>query len=101
MFNASAAAITLYSLTKRVDHNAGFYFSLAVLSSLISIAAVFYAKLPWHAFIALASIPLIAILFEWRYKPGALRIIKLSLLLLIPAGVAIFLTEQITGPIPI
>jgi hypothetical protein len=97
---ASTAAISLYGLSKRIDHSAGFYFAISVLCTLIGVASVLYAKVPWHTLIALASIPLVAMLFEWRYKNGWLRIIKLSVLLLIPAAVAVFLTEQAAGPIP-
>lgn len=97
---SGAAAISFYGLKKRIDHSAGFYFSISVLCALIGIAAVLYAKVPWYSLIALASIPLAAMLFEWRYKSGWLRIIKLSILLLIPAGIAVFLTEQAAGPIP-
>ncbi|MBL1293881.1 MAG: hypothetical protein COB61_008415 [Thiotrichales bacterium] len=96
---ASAAAISLYGLSRRIDHSAGFYFSVSVLCALIGIASVLYAKVPWHVLIALASIPLAAMLFEWRYKSGLLRIIKLSIFLLIPAGIAVFLTEHAAGPI--
>ncbi len=97
----STAVITFYGLTRRADHGAGFYFPVAVLCSLIGIASVLYAKVPWYVLIALASIPLIAMLFEWRYKPGIMRIIKLGTLILIPAIIAVFLTEQVAGPIPI
>ncbi|MBL4852325.1 MAG: hypothetical protein JKY90_08645 [Gammaproteobacteria bacterium] len=98
---ASTAAITLYGLARRADHGAGFYFPVAVLCALIGIASVVYAKVPWYVLIVLASIPLIAMLFEWRYKLGMMRVIKLATLILIPAIIAVFLTEQIAGPIPI
>ncbi len=98
---ASAAAITFYGLAKRVDHGAGFYFPVVVLCSLIGIASVLYAKVPWQALIALASIPLIAMLFEWRYQFSIMRIIKLGMLILIPASIAVFLTRQTAGLMPI
>lgn len=97
---ASTAAVALYGLNRRTDHSAGFYFSVSILCTLIGVASVLYAKVPWYSLIALASIPLVAMLFEWRYKSGWIRIIKLSILLFIPAGIAIFITEQAAGPIP-
>jgi len=98
---ASAAAISLYGLSRRIDHSARFYFPVAVLCALIGIASVLYAKVPWYVLISLASIPLIAMLFEWRYKPGIIRLIKLGLIVIIPAIIAVALTLQAAGPIPI
>ena len=98
---ASSAAIALYGFGKRIDHSAGFYFPIAILCALVGIASVIYAKVPWYTLIALGFIPLLAMLFEWRYKSGILRIIKLSLFILIPAALAVYVTWQAAGPIPL
>lgn len=97
---ASSAAIAIIGLGKRIDHSAGFYFPVAVLCALTGVASVLYAKVPWYALLALAGIPLLAMLFEWRYKSTITRIIKLSLLTIVPAAIAIVITRQIAGPIP-
>ncbi len=97
---ASSAAVALFALSKRIDHSGGFYFPITILCTLIAIASAVYAKVPWYVLIALGAIPLAAMLFEWRYKPGVIRIIKLGFFTLIPAAVAVVLTWQAAGPVP-
>lgn len=98
---SGAAAIALFGLTRRIDHGSGFNYTVAVLTALIGIAAVLYAKVPWYALVALAGIPLLAMLLEWRYTPAIGRIVWLTLLTSIPAAIAIGISWRAAGPIPL
>jgi len=98
---AAGAYILILLFSRQLRLGSSFTFTGALLVSLIGVAGVVYAKLPWYILLILLSIPAILTL------PIRLRLahipspIVYTCAVLIPAGIAIYITLQIAGAPPV
>jgi len=93
---AAGAMIVLQLFMSRIEVGRSFVLSAALLASLIGIAAVIYAGLPWYTLIPLAFIPVTARLpvkNDWNRFIQALVLVGYTT---VPAAIAVLITWQVT-----
>jgi len=93
---AAGAMIVLQLFMSRIEVGRSFVLSAALLASLIGIAAVIYAGLPWYVLIPLAFIPVTARLpvkNDWNRFIQAFVLVSYTA---VPAAIAVLIAWQMT-----
>ncbi len=94
---AVGARIFIYALGKPVNAGAVMLLPLVLISALLGLGAVVYAKLPWFSLLALLFVPLLVRVPLPERVPRLLHLLLLLLLALLPAALAVFLTWREAG----
>lgn len=98
---AVGARLLLRVLGKPVVAGSVMVLPLVVVSALLGVGAVVYAKLPWYSLLLLALIPVLARVPISASIPRLLQVVVSVLIVLLPAVMAVFMTWQETGAPPI
>ena len=98
---ATAAVALLHLFTQREKAGRMLSFPVGVLTGVLGVAAMVYAKLPWFVLPILGLIPLLAHIPLSSRLNAWLQFILLGLITLAGAAAAVFVTWRVAGGVPV